>query len=1514
MASNLNPTVCIICRTNLLGDDDVSTVGRGISTLIEYSKKYGDVELTNYLVSEPSIVRVHNTCRRAYTDKRKFDHFSSQTNDAELRCKVLRSQIVSSFNWKQHCFLCKLPCVKDERHPDRNGSEYRRVETLEIRDTVLQRCMERNDTWSHDVQSRLLVCCDLVAEEAVYHKTCHKNFCGPVRSMGKGGRPTDKSKDRVLEELCRWMEEDGESELLTLSDLEQKALDIGGGSEFYSQVWLKEKLTERYGNHIVFAEVRGRKNVICWKKMASYIINTRWYEDRKIDVDDDSERIVITAAKLLKAAIREASYSTDAYPSSTEFADVQSARSWIPRLLNSFLDHLVHSDIKKAALGHSIVQSVRPKTVISPLMLGLTVSLDHVFGGKTWLISMLHRLGFTLSYDELVRYKQSVVQCDCDDGLPPYPICYTQFVADNVDHNICTVDGLNTFHGMGIISVSTPCLMSDLPKGHYADIPIPRCPRRKVADIVRGHGIPILNYDVPHKSGLCSVSFKDWSSLTHLRCSVAPCTAQDLLWHAGWFFTTESVLRPNWSGFMHDVNAHSDLLPAADVRMMPIIDRNPNDLHCIYSTLQFISAHSTRLGIPSACITLDHPLWLKAVDIIESENLHIVCRLGPFHTMMSFLGSLGSLMAGSGLAEVMECCYGRNTVSQMLSGKAVKRAVRGHFLVDSALRILLLRHVVNQGSLEADTVGTSPESALTVDELNELNQLYTNTVRHNCNVTEVESSHCLQRLAELMCGLESDLAKKSRTASLWLQYCHYVDVLRSFIRAERMGDWARHLSSVTQMLNLFAATGHNNYAKSARLYIERMMKLSGEHPWLQTKFAHEGLHSVRRSSRMWAGLSTDLTIEQVMMKSLKSQGGLTHGRGLTDSVRLTWVKTMHKCATMHYAMAALTNIGSDDVQHADTYTSKMKRDSADLTKILTWFEANSPFDVVDPRLRSLTSGVAASDDDCINCDRAEEVGEAIMKKMDGQAYTEVVLRKCDQVKTLAQLRTVAIPTARSINIDQSVLFSRLLIILSRHQDMAPYFGYELTSVPAALFKESFMRKPNKAQLKNELLKGVTTSQAVQPDTVRIIDGGFLLHKVKWQQDLTYVDTVQLYVSYLKKFYGDPSVVIVVFDGYGNGPNIKDHEHLRRSSKCAPDVVFDQNRAVFKDQTAFLANEVNKQHFVAFLISHLQSAGYSVQQAFDDADTLVVSSALDVAKTRPVTVVANDTDILVLLVYHFSPDLHDAYFQSEVSQRACQRVTVVSVRHVCENLGVAKAEVVLAVHAFSGCDSTSALFGLGKKTVWNKLLSSVDTMSWLKLLGSVGATKEAVRSAGLKLLAVLYGGKPDIRLNHLRYTTYCHLTATSTHVVIPERLPPTEEAATCHVFRAHLQIMQWKMLTTVGFDPQEWGWRLCDGRYNPVTTDAIVAPDEILNIVRCKCRGPCATSQCSCRKHGLCCVMACKNCHGSSCNNCPTVDDDSLWNDKDDDVFEYGDEMHEEEFDDELEYFIPWTSEEIVSDM
>ena len=64
-----------------------------------------------------------------------------------------------------------------------------------------------------------------------------------------------------------------------------------------------------------------------------------------------------------------------------------------------------------------------------------------------------------------------------------------------------------------------------------------------------------------------------------------------------------------------------------------------------------------------------------------------------------------------------------------------------------------------------------------------------------------------------------------RTSNLWLLYLQYINILKKLILAERTSYWQLHLDSLTEMLNLFAPTGHINYAKSTRFYIQQMKSL-----------------------------------------------------------------------------------------------------------------------------------------------------------------------------------------------------------------------------------------------------------------------------------------------------------------------------------------------------------------------------------------------------------------------------------------------------------------------------------------------------------------------------------------------------------------------------------------------------------------------------------------------------------------------------------------------------------------
>ena len=93
--------------------------------------------------------------------------------------------------------------------------------------------------------------------------------------------------------------------------------------------------------------------------------------------------------------------------------------------------------------------------LIAPLQIGLGVQIHHHFGSK-FLIDSLNNHGFCSSYLEVKKFEVSAADAQ-EKEIPGYiPGQFAQFTADNVDHNVRTLDGANTFHGMGIIAVRSP--------------------------------------------------------------------------------------------------------------------------------------------------------------------------------------------------------------------------------------------------------------------------------------------------------------------------------------------------------------------------------------------------------------------------------------------------------------------------------------------------------------------------------------------------------------------------------------------------------------------------------------------------------------------------------------------------------------------------------------------------------------------------------------------------------------------------------------------------------------------------------------------------------------------------------------------------------------------------------------------------------------------------------------------------------------------------------------------------
>jgi len=233
-------------------------------------------------------------------------------------------------------------------------------------------------------------------------------------------------------------------------------------------------------------------------------------------------------------------------------------------------------------------------------------------------------------------------------------------------------------------------------------------------------------YTPPNMPALAQLTFKPGCELQYPYTLPSSLNA-DLLWLIRWYFRVESEPRSNWSGFMQDVTV-GEHPPCADIRLLPVIDMNPGDRSCILSTLLFIVNQAKLLNLETPCVTFDQPLWLKAIEVVQSESLNIVCRLGMFHMIMSFLGSIGVVMCGSGLVDALECCYGPNTVAQMMSGK-VARAIRAHLLADSALHVLLLRLLFD---VDDDDDDDDKTVSLTTVDVDALRGAYDNMVASKC--------------------------------------------------------------------------------------------------------------------------------------------------------------------------------------------------------------------------------------------------------------------------------------------------------------------------------------------------------------------------------------------------------------------------------------------------------------------------------------------------------------------------------------------------------------------------------------------------------------------------------------------------------------------------------------------------------------------------------------------------------------------------------------------------------------
>ena len=78
-------------------------------------------------------------------------------------------------------------------------------------------------------------------------------------------------------------------------------------------------------------------------------------------------------------------------------------------------------------------------------------------------------------------------------------------------------------------------------------------------------------------------------------------------------------------------------------------------------------------------------------------------------------------------------------------------------------------------------------------------------------------------------------------------------------------------------------------------------------------------------------------------------------------------------------------------QHQDLSRSRIKRDNEDLKRILEFLDSSSVFDKEKTDLRSITTCISAPH--YSNVEQPKEIGQQILKSMEGKSVSEFVFNK-----------------------------------------------------------------------------------------------------------------------------------------------------------------------------------------------------------------------------------------------------------------------------------------------------------------------------------------------------------------------------------------------------------------------------------------------------------------------------------------------------------------------------------------
>lgn len=1419
-----------------------------IDSIIKASKIYLDdlhVELEqNLRDNEQLTIHYHKNCVSRYTSSSNTSRYAKELPVSKPPAKKLRRSN-SSFDFLSQCLYCGKKCEisKDTKHPDRWRPAYICRSTVSEHDRtpynqyVLHKCSEREDGWAEEVRSRVLCSLsDLHASDARYHKDCMSRFFSNRMNPAGQADATQASyheyqPDMALKHMITTLSND-KKRIWNSVELHQEYQDHGGVDLTRSQ--LTEELCSNFSGDLLIISSPGYANVVAFQSQASIVLKMVKHEE------DGIENSIRHIAKRVVKECKAIPLDTSKYRLNIDEQLAQESISPTVQNLLASISSKLDNTPPALLIGNIITSALRHKSTDLQIALGILLRDSKTILGYTY------DYGITCSYDEILRFKKSAAMIASKEpsvhGISSAEVGLVQTVVDNFDADIHSPNGKLSTHSLAMILTQPTGDHGDdtntIERLNHVDFKLP------IADDEDEH-VYYAGQKNPPLPEMPEPRLPD-AIQTHQRISNARAIELDFQFMKDMTATSDC---PEYHGYNTKVCREQGhmLKKKTNIVYLPLIDKAPADPATIMSAMLKARAVTEATGQEYVVFTADQQLYRVAAHVMwENQALfgNIYLRLGGMHLLMSYVGCIGYLMAGSGIVEVLSEAFGG--VLKMLTGKKYPNNVR-------ALRML-------------------------VEEL--IRPLF-----------QTRNMICM---AELQQALD-DTASHSRTAKMWVNcLIKPVFTIMKYVRAEREADWPLHLAAVNEMMPLFFAASHFNYARYGLYYLRDMIAMPED---VRQHFMN-GEHTMHHNPGVFNGIWSDMGIETTYMRYGHGQSGII-GITLRPETLKIWAYSLHACNTVVSHLDLMRtqkqHRPKSQTHHKEETKARVKCDSKDRKVLRDKLEL-----CIDPLhseenkegLVNIVTGQVFTHP-TLNVDNAIELGRKMMEEFQGMwpASFHKTLHKC--VTTMAQVKKNSKVNSMKI-LDTEMIYARAMALQcsQRNYNTQDLMSHELASRPASMFDESGAMRvaKTKSVLKNNL-KVEVPRRHTQIDA-SFLDGCAVLWVVPWPTGGIVQEFLNNFRCHIQS-HMDSGDVYLVFDRYMEG-SIK--ESTRNERDQGASRVYTLRPATrLPSQKVILTVSRNKKQLIDLisedLISHkdvfnnklvitgndpvpvqieqgVVSRREDMAIMHEEADTMLIQQVASVGVANAL-VVADDTDVFVLLC-HF-------VFNRDITGHVMMTSPIRGRTVIDINASVDKNRTImddlLAAHGLTGCDTVAMYHGIGKGVTLKVLRTGKLSLS---KVGDITVSVEEALVQATHFILSCYGRPECTSLTDARQKIWSRKVSQSIGAAPKlQSLPPTNEAFAENVARAHLQVAKWKHaihLNPPNIDPLTHGWTRCDGSISlaPTTVPDHVslAPDDILKMIKCSCDSatPCKSKRCGCHNANMTCTSFCACQGGDGCFN------------------------------------------------